>query len=114
MANTSISTVEEKEHNVLETKNEIESLICDFDDFSLYDLALRLGIDLDSSNPSLNYQWYLSLKDKNIESFKLILQNYLSFQEIGKLLDIYLSKDMTPDDINEFIGWRTAVNPKIF
>jgi len=103
LANTSISTAESKDNNALEIKNEIEALIRDFDDFSLYDLALRLGIDLDLSNPSLNYQWYLSLRDKNIESFRLILQNSFSFQEMGKLLDIYLSKDMTSDDIDEFI-----------
>lgn len=103
LANTSISTIEGKDNSTLEIKNEIESLIREFDDFSLYDLALRLGIDLDLSNQSLNYQWYLSLKEKNIESFRLILQSCFSFQEIGKLLDIYISKDMTSDDIDEFI-----------
>lgn len=83
-------------------KTELEKMISELDDFSLYDLAIKQKIELDA-NESINYHWYLVAREKNTDSAIRILNKSTDFceiQELGRCLGNSLSelaKSIEPD-----------------
>lgn len=86
-----------------EITREIEDAIVEMDDFSLYKLALELGIDLKFESPdhnnillhSINFQWYLAKKYKNPENFISIITKLRSFSDVFNLISIYVPDNST-------------------
>lgn len=74
----------EREIDTLQ-KEELESLIQQINDFELYDLAIRNKVQLNPRN-TLNYDWYILLRDHSTEVAKKLILKSTNFQEIQRIL----------------------------
>jgi hypothetical protein len=76
--------INEERHKVFNGKT-IDQMIDILDDFTLYDLAIRQGVNLRERN-SINYKWYRVILYKDLEAAKEIIKISKSFEDIRKII----------------------------
>lgn len=74
-----------KQHTADANNASLESLLDQIDDFELYDFAIRNKITLKPRN-TVNYDWYVLLRDNSVEMAKKLILKSNNFQEIQKIL----------------------------
>lgn len=97
--------------NDLLTK-QINQLIDRIDDFTLYDFALRNNIQIDQRD-SINFKWYILIKNNDLEMGKEIILSSISFQDIKRVLDHCALKSTGNKIYDILIRYLTGECPKL-